>query len=190
MTRDDGGTEAAGPASDTDSRVYAHVRETILTGVAITVPAVVTIYVLSVVLDFVVEALGPVIAVLRWLGVISRFENVEFIALLIDLGVYSFVVDFFTELVAIVVLLGIIAVVGTVGRHQHGEKIIDLFDLAISSIPRTSWGFCMVGIKRSIIAISAIPTKKASVARCNAAGSPTDSAGESCALPKISTMET
>jgi len=37
--------------------------------------------------------------------------------------------------VAIVVLLGVVAVVGTVGRNQYGEKIIGVFDLVVSSIP-------------------------------------------------------
>lgn len=135
MTRDDGGTETAGPASDTDSRVYAHVRETILTGVAITVPAVVTIYVLSVVLDFVVEALGPVIAVLRWLGVIEAIESVYLVALLIELGVYSHIVYFLTELIAVLVLLAVVLLVGSVGSHRYGEAFVDLFDFVVARIP-------------------------------------------------------
>ena len=125
----------ASSAKETGQTVYDRIYDTLLTGVAILIPIFITLYVLRIAVNFVRDALQPFIAFLRWLGVISRFENVEFIALLIDLGVYSFVVDFFTELVAIVVLLGIVAVVGTVGRHQHGEKIISLFDLAISSIP-------------------------------------------------------
>jgi len=134
MTGDEGATETTVPAGE-DNRVYAHVRETILTGVAITVPVVVTIYVLSVVLDFVVEALVPVIQVLRWLGVIEAVESVYLVGLLIDLGVYSHIVDFLTELIAVLVLLSVVLVVGSVGSHRYGEALVDLFDFVISRIP-------------------------------------------------------
>ncbi|MBV0900796.1 DUF502 domain-containing protein [Haloarcula salina] len=134
MTGDEGSTEATVPAGE-DNRVYAHVRETILTGVAITVPVVVTIYVLSVVLDFVVEALVPVIQVLRWLGVIEAVESVYLVGLLIDLGVYSHIVDFLTELIAVLVLLSVVLIVGSVGSHRYGELLVDLFDFVIARIP-------------------------------------------------------
>ncbi|MDQ2071970.1 DUF502 domain-containing protein [Haloarcula sp. H-GB4] len=135
MTGDDGATEAAGSTSDKNSRVYTHVRETILTGVAITVPIVVTIYVFSVVLDFVVQALDPVIAVLRWLGIIDAIESVQLVVLLIELGVYSHIVQFLTELIAILVLLAVVLFVGSVGSHRYGEAIVDFFDFVATRIP-------------------------------------------------------
>jgi uncharacterized membrane protein len=125
----------ASSAKRTGQSLYDRAYDTLLTGVAIMIPVVITLYVLRIGINFVRNALQPFIGFLRWVGVIERFENVEFISLLIDVGVYSFVVDFFTELVAIVVFVGIVAVVGTVGRNQYGEKIIDVFDLVVSSIP-------------------------------------------------------
>lgn len=122
-------------AKETGQSLYERAYNTLLTGVAIMIPIVITLYVLRVGIDFVRNALEPFIELLRWAGIISRFESVEFISLLIDLGIYSFVVDFFTELVALLVLFAIVAVVGTVGRNQYGEKIIGVFDLVISSIP-------------------------------------------------------
>jgi uncharacterized membrane protein len=50
-------------------------------------------------------------------------------------GIYPYVVDFFTELVALIVLFLIVAGAGTLGRNRYGERLIDLFDLAITSIP-------------------------------------------------------
>ncbi|WP_424003406.1 DUF502 domain-containing protein [Haloarcula salina] len=135
MTGDESSTETTVSAASADNRVYAHLRETILTGVAITVPVVVTIYVLSVVLDFVVDALVPVIQVLRWLGVIEAVESVHLVGLLIDLGVYSHIVEFLTELIAVLVLLAVVLVVGSVGSHRYGESLVDLFDFVVARIP-------------------------------------------------------
>lgn len=100
-----------------------------------TIPLIVTLYILSIALDFVSGALDPFIALLRWFGIIEQFERVRFISLLIDIGVYQFVVDFFTEFVALIVLFGIVAGVGTVGRNRHGERLIESVDLVIMSIP-------------------------------------------------------
>ncbi|WP_410767255.1 DUF502 domain-containing protein [Haloferax sp. DFSO60] len=108
---------------------------TILTGIAIIIPIVITLYVLRIALDFVRDALNPFVDFLQWAGVIQRFESVEFISLLIELGIYSWVIDFFAELVALVLLFAIVAIVGTVGRNQYGEKIIGVFDFVVSSIP-------------------------------------------------------
>ena len=127
--------ELATAAKETGVSAYAGMRDTILTGVAITVPLVVTLYVLTVALDFITEALGPFIRLLRWLGIIQGLERVELISLLIDAGVYSLVIDFLTELIAIAILLGVVVLVGTVGRNRYGERIIDMVDLGIASIP-------------------------------------------------------
>jgi len=127
--------QLASTARETGGSLYDHTQETLLTGVAITVPLLVTLYVLTVVLDFIAGALDPFIAVLRWFDVIQAFERVRIISLLIDVGVYPFIVDFLTELIALLVLFLIVAAVGTVGRNRYGERIIDYFDLAITSIP-------------------------------------------------------
>jgi uncharacterized membrane protein len=125
----------ASTARETGGSLYDHTQQTLLTGVAITIPLIVTLYVLTVSLDFISGALDPFIALLRWFGVIEEFERVRFISLLIDVGIYPYVVDFFTELVALIVLFLIVAAAGTLGRNRYGERIIDYVDLAITSIP-------------------------------------------------------
>jgi uncharacterized membrane protein len=125
----------ASTARETGGSIYDRTQQTLLTGIAITIPVIVTLYVLTVALDFVSGALDPFIALLRWAGIIEEFERVRFIGLLIEVGVYPYVVDFFTELVALIVLFLIVAGAGTLGRNRYGERLIDLFDLAITSIP-------------------------------------------------------
>jgi len=125
----------ASTARETGGSLYDHTQQTLLTGVAITIPLIVTLYVLTVALDFISGALDPFIAVLRWFGIIQEFERVQFVSFLMEVGVYPYVVDFFTELVALIVLFLIVATVGTLGRNRYGERIIDYVDLAITSIP-------------------------------------------------------
>jgi len=125
----------ASTARETGGSLYDHTQQTLLTGIAITIPLIVTLYVLTVALDFISGALDPFIALLRWFGIIEEFERVRFISLLIDIGIYSYVVDFFTELVALIVFFIIVAAAGTLGRNRYGERIIDYVDLAITSIP-------------------------------------------------------
>jgi uncharacterized membrane protein len=127
--------QLASTARETGGSIYGRTQQTLLTGIAITIPVIVTLYILTVALDFVSGALDPFIALLRWAGIIEQFERVRFISLLIEVGIYPYVVDFFTELVALVVLFLIVASVGTVGRNRYGERLIDVFDFAITSIP-------------------------------------------------------
>jgi len=125
----------ASTARETGGSIYDRTQQTLLTGIAITIPVIVTLYILTVVLDFVSGALDPFIALLRWFGIIEQFERVRFVSLLIEVGVYPYVVDFFTELVALIVLFLLVAAIGTVGRNRYGERLIDVFDFAITSIP-------------------------------------------------------
>ncbi|RDI73042.1 DUF502 domain-containing protein [Halopelagius longus] len=106
-----------------------------MTGVGIIIPFIVTLYILDVALEFVRSALRPIIDLLRWMGVFEFVESAGFVLFLVELNVYSTVIDFLSELIAILVLLGVVVVVGSVGQNRHGERIIDLVDLAITSIP-------------------------------------------------------
>ena len=115
--------------------VYETALEVLLTGFTILVPVVITIYLINMTLDLVTDALTPVIALLQWFEVIQWFARSEFGVLLVELGIYSNVVDFFTELVTVIVLLTVVVLVGTVGHNRYGEMIIDYVDLVISSIP-------------------------------------------------------
>jgi uncharacterized membrane protein len=120
---------------EAEKGIYETALEVLLTGFAILIPVVVTIYLIDMTIDLLTDALAPVIALLQWLDVIGWFARSEFGVLLVELGIYSNVVDFFTELVTVIVLLSVVVFVGTVGHNRYGEMIIDYVDLAISSIP-------------------------------------------------------
>jgi len=125
----------ASTARETGGSLYDRTQRTLLTGVAITIPLIVTLYVFTVALNFVSGALDPFIALLQWFGIIEQFERVRFIALLIDVGIYTYVVDFFTEFVALLVLFLIVAGLGTIGRNRYGERLIEYVDITIMAIP-------------------------------------------------------
>ncbi|WP_380678273.1 DUF502 domain-containing protein [Salinigranum sp. GCM10025319] len=122
-------------AVEAGKSVYGTALEVLLTGFTILVPVVITIYLINMTLDLLTDALAPVIALLQWFEVIQWFARSEFGVLLVELGIYSNVVDFFTELVTVIVLLTVVVLVGTVGHNRYGEMIIDYVDLVISSIP-------------------------------------------------------
>jgi len=131
----DSTTQLSTAAKETGESLYQGGRQTLLTGVAIILPLIVTVYVLTIALDFVGNALEPFVRLLQWLGVIEHVERVELIRLLIDLGIYTHVIDFLTELIVLCIFVAVVMVVGSVGRNRYGERIIDAADLTISSIP-------------------------------------------------------
>lgn len=140
--------QLAAAAKETGKSLYERTRDTLLTGVAITIPFVVTLYILAIGLEFVSGALNPFILVLEWFGVIAQFERIEFVDAMIDLGVYPLVTSFFKEFVALVVLFGLVALVGTVGRNRYGERIIRVVDSLVTSIPGIGtvyWSFRRMG---------------------------------------------
>jgi uncharacterized membrane protein len=122
-------------AKEAGESVYTGLLDTVLTGVAITIPLIVTLYILKIGLDFVNSALQPVIGLLQWLGLIDRFRSVQLIGFLIDLGVYRHLVGVLTELITLGLLFGVVLLLGTVGRNRYGERIIGYVDLAIASVP-------------------------------------------------------
>ena len=115
--------------------LYEGVIDVLMTGVAIIVPLVITIFILDWALDFVTDALRPVVDLLKWMGAIRLFQDINFIKLLIQMDVYGYVIDFLGELIAVIVLLGIVIVVGVLGQHRYGQQLVGYVDLAISSIP-------------------------------------------------------
>jgi uncharacterized membrane protein len=126
------GSSRTGESSET---ISDGIVDVLMTGVAIIVPLIITLYLFQVALNFVSKALDPFIRLLGWMGVIERVESVALITFLIDVGVYPLVIDFLTELIAIAVLFGIVVLVGTVGRNRYGERVISTVDLAIASVP-------------------------------------------------------
>jgi uncharacterized membrane protein len=99
------------------------------------IPVIVTLYIVSIAIGFIRNALDPFIQILQWAGVIQRIEAGGLVQLLLEIGIYSDVVAFVSELIAITVLVLVIAIVGVVGRHRYGQRVVDVFDLMISSIP-------------------------------------------------------
>ena len=122
-------------AKRTGQSLYSRVYDSLITGVAIMIPVVVTLYIVSIAIGFVRNALDPLIRVLRWAGLIQRIESGGFVRLLIEIGIYADVVAFVSELIAIAVLVLVIAVVCIVGRNRYGQLVVDVFDLVVSSIP-------------------------------------------------------
>ncbi|AGN02554.1 hypothetical protein L593_13075 [Salinarchaeum sp. Harcht-Bsk1] len=104
-------------------------------GVAIIVPVIVTVFLISVALSYIGRALGPFVDLLEYVGLIDTFRQVELVRFLIDIGIYEYVVDFLAELIALVILLGIVLAVGSVGHNRYGERVIEVLDMAIASIP-------------------------------------------------------
>lgn len=135
MSGSDSSDYSPASAKEAGESLYRSTADVLLTGVGIIIPFIVTLYILNVALDFVRSALRPVIGLLRWIGLIELIESAGFVLFLIELNVYSTVISFLGELIAVAVLLGVVVVVGTVGQNRHGERIIDFVDLAITSIP-------------------------------------------------------
>lgn len=107
----------------------------ILTGFVIIVPFVVMIYLFDLALDFVRGALQPVITVLQWAGII-RMANFGIVGnTLIELGFYDDVFGFFTEFVAIIILVGTIVFLGFFASFRSGKRSVEYVDAGISRIP-------------------------------------------------------
>lgn len=128
-------TQVAARAKQTGQSLYSRVYSSLITGVAIMIPVIVTLYIVSIAIGFIRNALDPFIQILQWAGVIQRIEAGGLVQLLLEIGIYSDVVAFVSELIAITVLVLVIAIVGVVGRHRYGQRVVDVFDLMISSIP-------------------------------------------------------
>lgn len=115
--------------------LYEGAIDVVMTGIAIIVPAVITIFILDWALDVVTDAIRPIVDLLKWMGAIGWFQEINFIELLIRMDVYGYVIGFLGELIAVIVLVGVIVAVGTLGQHRHGQRLVGYVDLAISSIP-------------------------------------------------------
>jgi len=115
--------------------IYNHFWSVFLRGVAIIVPVIVTLFLISIALSYVSRALDPFIRLLEHFGLIGQFRSTELIQFLIRLNVYEYVVDFLAEMIALGILLAIILLVGSVGHNRYGERLIEFIDMAVASIP-------------------------------------------------------
>ncbi|MDZ7687698.1 MAG: DUF502 domain-containing protein [Halobacteriales archaeon] len=104
-------------SSEKDGSTYGSLRGAFLTGVSIVVPVLVTLYVLSIAVDFLFGALSPLVGVMESLGVGGE----EGVLLARALSVF--------------LLLGAILVTGLVTRFRFGERAVSYFDGVVASVP-------------------------------------------------------
>jgi len=106
--RGDSGQRAAGSLRE-------QLRTAMVSGLAITVPILVTLFVLNFAMNLLLNSVGPLARLLRWLGM----DN-----------------DIASEFAALVTLLAIIFVVGfATERSSASRRIEQAFDRAVTSIP-------------------------------------------------------
>lgn len=115
--------------------LYALALDVVLTGIAVIVPLVVTLYVLDVAFQFIAGALNPLVKLLKWAGLISGVRQLSVVEFLLSVDIVASEVQFVTELVALLVLAAVVVTVGLVARVSHGERLIDHVDYVIASIP-------------------------------------------------------
>lgn len=107
----------------------------LLRGFAVIVPFVVMLFLFDMALGFVQGALSPVIKVLEWAGVIRMASFGVLGQTLIDLGFYDDVIGFFTELIAVLVLVGLIVFLGVFVSFRLGRQTVEYVDAGIAAVP-------------------------------------------------------
>ncbi|WP_435175399.1 DUF502 domain-containing protein [Halorussus sp. AFM4] len=131
-----GGRETPADAvRETGESLYDGLLDVVVTGIAIIVPLVVTVYVLAMVIEFIASALTPVVAVLEWSGAVAFVESLWLSQLLIELGVYGALFDFVSELVAVLLLAATVVTVGTLAHVRYGERLVVALDSALAKVP-------------------------------------------------------
>ncbi len=106
------------PSSSDYSTLRGRLRQSLITGTAITIPFILTVIVLGFVLNFVSQTLNPAI----WL---AEYFEIEVAAPLV-------------EVTTVLTLLALILLVGIVAEHTNGTWIVGGFHAAMESIPGVS----------------------------------------------------
>ena len=130
-----GSETPADAVRETGESLYDGLLDVVLTGIAIIVPLVVTVYVLAMVIEFIANALTPLVAVLEWTGTVAFVESLWLAQLLIELGVYGAMFEFVSEVVAILLLAGTVLAVGALAHVRYGERLVLALDSALAAIP-------------------------------------------------------
>lgn len=115
--------------------VYDSAVEVILAGIAVILPAVITIYILDAAMRILVSVLDPIVRGLILLGVIPKIQRSGVVDVLRALGLYNNVSSFLAQLIALVLLAVIVVGLGVAGRHRYGDRLIDVFDRVFMSLP-------------------------------------------------------
>jgi uncharacterized membrane protein len=122
-------------ARTTGKSLYQYTVDVVLTGFAVIVPLVVTLYVLKAAYGVITDALDPFIRLLEYAGVISGVQSAPVFRLFVDAGIVEDQVALLTQITALVILAALIVGVGVVARHRYGERLIDYFDAVVMSVP-------------------------------------------------------
>ncbi|MFB6139752.1 MAG: DUF502 domain-containing protein [Halosimplex sp.] len=112
---------SSGPGLDTGETRAAladRLRQVFLTGAALTIPLLITVIVLAFVVNFVLRAISPVVAVLS-----SQF------------GIGANLSPLVMKLLAIVTLIALVFVVGLVAEARSGDGFERVFDTLMARIP-------------------------------------------------------
>jgi uncharacterized membrane protein len=115
--------------------MYDFALDVLLTGVAVIVPLVVTLYVLRIAFDFVYGALEPLVKLLQWAGLIQWVRRLDVVQFLLRAELIASHVQFVTELITVVILATVVVIVGLTARVSYGETVIDYVDRFIAAIP-------------------------------------------------------
>ena len=115
--------------------VHERVADVVLTGVAVILPLVVTVYILDAALAILVSVLDPLVRALVFFEVVTIVENSPVIQALQVLGLYQSVASFLAHLIALVLLALIIVGLGVMGRNRYGDQFIDYFDAVFMAVP-------------------------------------------------------
>ncbi|PSQ50059.1 hypothetical protein BRD15_02380 [Halobacteriales archaeon SW_6_65_15] len=129
------GDTYAGTARETGESVYDGLLRVVITGIAIIVPLVVTVWVLATIIEFIANAFGPLVAVLQWTGVVDFLRSLWIAQFFIELGIYSAVFEYVPEIVAVAVLVVSIVGIGTLAHVRYGQRIVMALDSALADIP-------------------------------------------------------
>lgn len=119
----------------TGRSAYRVALDVVLTGFAVILPILITLYIIATAMDFIGAAIAPVIAILEAVGFITAVKQFGLVQVLVELGVYQDVTAVLTEAIALVVLAAVVVGVGVLARVHYGERLIDYFDYTITAIP-------------------------------------------------------
>jgi len=113
--------------------IYDGLLSVVITGLAIIVPLVVTIWVLATIIEFIAGAFAPMVAALEWTGLVGVFRSLWLAEL--GMGLPGAVFGYLPQVVAVVVLVGSVVGVGTLAHVRYGERLVVAVDAALGEIP-------------------------------------------------------
>lgn len=134
-TERDPPSDDPGRARRAGQSVYEVAVDIVLTGVVVILPLVISLYVLQAAYGFIASALRPFIQVLQWAGLIEGIRNAPPVQFLITLEVVPSATELVTDAIALAILVVLVLAVGTVGRNQYGERLVDYFDAIVTALP-------------------------------------------------------